>query len=649
MTGAVPAQHETSLEEIMVTARPDSSRSIDHITQPVTILKGDNLAEKLAGTLGETLGLELGVSASDFGQGSSRPVIRGMAGPRVLIMQNGLGSMDVSTISVDHAVTLEPMNAEQIEVLRGPATLLFGSGASGGIVNISSNRIHERLQVPHAVTFNAGFNTAASARTAGISTDAAYNSFGLHLDLTYRDAGDYLAPAGEVINSGLTSRDINGGVSWIREDRGFFGIAWGHYQNRYEIPANPAAPDDQVFIDQAQDRIEIAGRIIDPITGIRSVRLRAGHVDYGHTEFEGPGEPGTVFSNDEWEARLELQHQTVAAWDGTFGIQYRQRRFSAQGEEAFVPATRLESVGLFMLEDTDWRNWHFELGARYEHQSALPENISGFPAATHNVWSMSAGALWHIDPVHALGLSLTRAQRAPAIEEMFSRGPHLSTFTYEQGVPDLGPETSHNLDLSIRREHDATNWTLNFFVNYINDYIYELEQDENGDGIADRVDEDRAPGGDLLLVSFVQNDAVFYGMEAEFLRSLIDNTEYSIDLRLWADWVRAKLAGGGDLPRIPPARVGIGVEFNRGRWHGDLDLARVFGQSETASLESGTDAYALLNVGVSYDIEQGPYSLMLSLHGTNLLDQTARRHTSFLKDWAPLPCRAAMLRLRLDI
>ncbi len=640
------AQHDDRLEEVIITARPDSAQGIDHIAQPVSVLQGDRLFEKMAGTLGETLAREPGVSASDFGQGASRPVIRGMAGPRVRILQNGLGSMDVSTISVDHAVTLEPMSAEQIEVLRGPATLIFGSGASGGIVNISNNRIHENATEPFSASINAGFLSAAEPGYAGFNADAQQGGLGLHVDGMFREAGDYSGPSGAVPNSGVQSRDLNGGLSWIVEDKGFFGLSLGHYENRYEIPVDPSAPE-AVYIDQAQDRIDISGRILKPLPGVRGIRLRVGHVDYGHTEFEAPGEPGTVFSNDEWELRTEIQHEPLAGWDGTGGFQYRKRDFSAVGDEAFVPPAGLESAGIFMLENTDRGDWHFEGGLRYERQTVTPVSLSGLPEIDHAAWSISAGTVWHFDDLRSVGLSLTRSQRAPDIEELLSNGPHLSSGTYEIGDPALAVETANNLDLSLRREHDANQWMLNLFFNYIEDYVHQREQDGDGDGNADRVAADGTPGGDLLLVRQMQGDAFFYGLEAEYTRTLIEREAWTLDLRLWGDWVRARLHRGGDLPRIPPGRLGLELEFNRGPWHADLDLVNTFAQDQTAGLETVTPAYLLLDTGISYKWRKNKWGATVSLRSSNLLDEDARRHTSFLKDRAPLPGRAVTARLRL--
>ena len=647
VTTGLHAQHDDRLEEIVVTARPDSAQGIDHIAQPVSVLQGDRLFEKMAGTLGETLAREPGVSASDFGQGASRPVIRGMAGPRVRILQNGLGSMDVSTISVDHAVTLEPMSAEQIEVLRGPATLLFGSGASGGIVNISNNRIHEKATEPFSASISGGFLSAAEPGYAGFNADAQRGGLGLHIDGMFREAGDYSGPSGAVQNSGVRSRDLNGGLSWIVEEKGFFGFSFGHFENRYEIPVDPLAPEE-VYIDQAQDRIDISGRILTPLPGVRGIRLRVGHVDYGHTEFEGPGEPGTVFSNDEWELRAEIQHEPLAGWDGTGGFQYRKRDFSALGDEAFVPPAGLESAGIFMLENTDRGDWHFEGGLRYERQTVTPVSLSGLPEISHTAWSVSAGTVWHFDDLRSVGLSLTRSQRAPDIEELLSNGPHLSSGTYEIGDTTLEVETANNLDLSLRREHDATQWMLNLFFNYIEDYVHQREQDGDGDGSADRESEDGNPGGDLLLVRQMQGDAFFYGLEAEFTRTLIEREEWALDLRLWGDWVRARLQQGGDLPRIPPGRLGMELEYNRGPWHADLDLVNTFAQDQTAGLETVTPAYLLLDTGISYEWQSSAWKTTLALRGSNLLNEDARRHTSFLKDRAPLPGRAVTARLRLE-
>jgi len=638
------AQHVDKIEEVKVTARPAGFQNSDHIAQALTVLGGDELREKATNSIGETLADELGVTASDFGQGASRPVIRGLSGARVKIMQDGISSMDVSTVSVDHPVTIDPGHAEQIEILRGPATLLYGSGAFGGLVNVSTNRIPSTLDDAFTGALDARFNSVSDATSIGLRADGVTGSFGLHLDALARDSNNYDAAKSEIQNSAVESVDANFGLSIIGK-RGYLGAAFGRYTSQYGVPVDPDTVNEMLSIDQNQDRFELAGEINKPFPGMLNARARLAYVDYEHTEFENPGEAGTQFFNNEWEGRIEFHHVPLGVWNGTFGLQYRNRRFNSVGAEAFVPRTKLDSAGVFILEDRDWRDWHIEIGARYETQEVEPVNNNVFSTVKHKVYSLSFGALWNFSSHHFAGLSVTRAQRAPAIEELFANGPHVASGTFEEGDPNLREETSNNIDLSLRKSTGSWRWTANIFVNFIEDFVFQESQDIDGNGFADEVDVDRVLGGELLLIAFRQQDALFYGIEAESRYEIFDNDKGKLGLRIWGDWIRAKLDKGGNLPRIPPARLGTNLEYNHRQWHLDADLTYTFKQSRVSTLETETDGYTTLNIGLGYELGMGKLDIDLSLRANNLLNEDRRRHTSFLKDRAPLPGRAVILGL----
>lgn len=635
----VQAQHPHNIEEITITARPEGFQNYQHIVQPLSVLIGDELRAKAANTIGETLSQELGVTASSFGQGASRPIIRGLSGARVQILQDGIGSLDASTISVDHPVTAEPMLAQKIEILRGPATLLYGSGASGGVVNIVYNRIHETVPDKFKAMIHGRYDSVSDGGTFALSADGGIDSLGLHFDALRRDTANYDAADAEILNSDIETNALNFGLS-IVTDRGFLGASFGRYSTAYGIPLNPDEPAEKPSINLNQHRIDIAGQLNNPFAGLKSIRFRSGYVDYEHTEFENPGVAGTRFKNDEWEGRLELRHKQLGRWNGTLGVQYRHREFAAIGDEAFVPNTKLDAIGLFILEDSDWDAWHFEFGARYDYQQAQPDSNSGLPETVHNTYTISVGALWSVSQAYKLGISATRSQRAAAIEELFANGPHLATGTFEQSNSSLTEETSNNIDLSLRKTNGNWSWTINLFANLIEDFIFQMELDEDGDGIADKVDEARQPGGELLLVAMRQQDALFYGLEAESRYQIIDNNRADLSLRLWGDWLRAKLNNGDNLPRISPARLGGSLEYNRNSWHADIDVIKVFKQHKTGRLETATAGYTLLNAGLSNKLTLGNYGVNLYIRATNLLNKDARRHNSFLKDRAPLPGRS---------
>ena len=643
------------LEPITVTATPLEVEEA-HIAQPVEVLTGEELRRKQALTIGETLAREPGISASDFGRGASRPVIRGLGGSRVRILEGGIGSMDVSNLSPDHAVGIDPLHARQIEILKGPATLLYGSGAIGGVVNIVTDRIP--TEVPDKPSLEAEFryDSATNERTGGGTVEAGYGNLALHFDGLKRRTSDYDIPGfgsisaepgepeGELLNSDVDAENEAGGASYIG-DRGHLGFAVSHYASNYGVPGS--GDEAGVRIDLDQLRYDIEGEVQDPAPGFSRAKMKLGHNDYEHQEIEPSGEVGTDFQNDEYEGRVELLHKPVWGFNGVLGVQVRHQDFEAIGEEALTPPVGGRSVGVFWFEDRDWDLWHFEAGARYEN--ARYDADAGSPDVEHDIYSISGGALRSFGEDYSAGVSVTRAQRAPSLEELYNDGPHLATATFERGDTALDPETANNLDLTLRKSEGRWTWRVAAFANLIEDFIFADSVDENGDGIADRVDEEGelVPDGDLLRLNFVQDDAIFYGLEAEMVFGVFEDTSYGdLDARLFGDYVRAKLTDGDDLPRITPPRFGGGLDYRFGAWSGDFEVMRVAKQSDNASLETETDGYTQVDLGVGYTFGTKPGDLTLALRGTNLLDEEQRRHTSFLKNIAPLPGRSVMLALR---
>lgn len=643
--------HPESLEAVTVTASALGQTDL-HLAQPASVLSGQELRNKLAPTIGETLSREPGISSSPFGGGASRPVIRGLAGSRVRLLESGISTMDVSNLSPDHAVSIEPLAATQIEVLKGPATLLYGSGAAGGVVNVVTNRIASELPGKPSGQIDLRYDTVSEGRAGAFVLDGALRNFALHLDGSAREADDYDIPGfatvnpapgdpeGELPGSDVEADNLTGGASYIG-DWGFLGFDIGHYATNYGIPGEGAR------IELAQLRYDLKGEIAAPLPHVKKLKLQLGHVDYKHQEIEPTGEVGTTFLNDEFEGRIELLHAPLGPWRGAAGMQIGQRDFEAVGEEALTPPLIARSAGLFLVEERDWADWHFELGGRVEHQGVKPED--GTSGAEHLVYSASGGTIWEFMPHYSAGLYLTRAQRAPSVEELYNDGPHLATSTFEAGNANLSEETANNVDLTLRKPNGNWTWQVNFYANYIEDFIFADSVDAGGDGVADRVDEDGNPSAAadaLLRIDYAQEDAIFHGAEAETTLGLYRGALGEIDGRLRLDFVRGRLTSGDNLPRITPLRYGGGLDWRRGRWLGALDVLRVTEQTHNAALETETGGYTMLDVNVSYTFATRPADYVFTLRGNNLLDEEARAHTSFLKDLAPLPGRGLMLELR---
>ena len=652
------------LPEIVVSADPLGDVDA-HIVQPLDVLDERALLRRDVRSIGATVSQELGVSSTDFGPAVGRPIIRGLTGSRVRVLEDGIGTMDVSAVSADHAVAAESVFAEQVELFRGPATLLYGSGASGGIVNVVNGRILDH--VPDAVEGKVylHYDSVAHGFLGAFEFDAGKSNFAVHIDGMKRDTDDYDIPGfgsidpdadeieGTLVNSDSDTENFSGGMSVIG-GAGFLGFAVSHLDNEYGVPGGHEK-GEELRIAQEQTRVDFKAAWHKPLPWLREIKTRWGVNDHEHREMEG-GEVGTVLTNEEWEGRVEFIHATFGAWDGVVGMQYRNRDFSSSGAEAFVPPSALESMSVFVFEKGDFGAWHFDLGLRYEYQDAEASGITARP--DHNLISVSGGATWDYRDGYELGFAVSRSQRAPSLEELFSNGPHLASNTFENGDPTLDEETSVNFDVYWRKVSGRFTVQANLFYNQIDAFVFLLKNDLNGDGVADRVERDFTgdpvdvlppdENDELLLFNHTQGDADFWGFELEARYRLLDDYRGTLDGRLWTDYVSGELDQGGDLPRITPMRYGGGLDWRRASWYAAMDVMRVTKQDSTAALESETSGYTLVTLHAGYTIQLGRTIVTLFARGTNVLDEEARRHTSFLKDSASLPGASGLLGLRVS-
>jgi iron complex outermembrane recepter protein len=381
------------------------------------------------------------------------------------------------------------------------------------------------------------------------------------------------------------------------------------------------------------------------------VRVRMGHNDYMHQELEADGAVGTTFLNDEYEGRIELSHEPIANIDGVVGVQVQHRNFSAVGEEQLTPPVAGRAVGVFVLEERDIEQLHVQFGARYDNVANAPETAIN-PATWFDIYSVSAGVVWHFMPSYGVGLSFTRGQRAPGFEELYNNGPHDATNSFEHGDATLREETANALDWTLHKEDGRLQWALNLFVNYMEDFVFQHSVDASGDGRADSLDADGlpvTPGSGFLLLEYAQADALFYGAEAEVGYGLLHDSRWGeLDARLFADYVRGRLTDGDNLPRMTPLRFGGGLDYHLRAWHADFDVRRSAAQGEQALLETSTGGYTLVDAGVSYTIKSAQAEYIVSARGSNLLDEEVRYHTSLLKAVAPQPGRSARLSLQVN-
>lgn len=646
----VSAQH---VEEVEVVGVPINRRASE-LAQAVSVLESETLDRIRSTNLGETLAGQLGVNSSYFGTGASRPIIRGLAGARVRTLEDGIDSLDVSTLSADHAVSIDPLIAEQIEIFRGPTTLLYGSGAVGGVVNTITRRIPE--DAPEDGLEGAAElrgDSAAAERSIALRLDGGRDRVAWHFDALRRDTGDYdipgraehdpssadsTEPAGVLENSDLEIESASFGASWL-QDNGFVGAAISSYATVYGVPGHHHHDEEEedgaeheapVRIDLKQTRFDLKGERLMLGGPFDAVSFRLGVNDYEHVELEGEA-VGTRFTNDAYEARVELIHSPIGRWHGALGVQLGEREFAAVGDEAFVPPVDTATYGVFLLERLDLPRWQLEFGGRVENQRHRPSGGAG--KSEDSASSLSFAALRELGRGYALALNVAHAERLPVAEELYANGPHLASRTYEVGDVALRGETSRHLDVGIRKTEGALTWGATAFVTSYRDFIYLRHS-----GALD-------PLYGLPIYSYVQQDADLFGYELELFTPVADVGGGEVDLRLFADYVEGELDTGEHLPRLPPLRYGARLQYHDDRLAAGLEATRYDRQTKVAPFEEPTAGYTMVNADLQWRFEAAG-GLELFLRGANLLDEEARKHTSLVKDIAPLPGRNYTLGLR---
>jgi iron complex outermembrane receptor protein len=651
--------------------------SAQEMTSPTEVLEGDELVMRRQSTLGETLNGLPGVHSSSFGAGASRPVIRGLDGARVKVLSDGIDVLDASTISPDHAITSDPLLADRIEVLKGPATLLYGGGAIGGVVNVLDKKIPTYVpEKGYEGDLELRANTVSSQGAGVFGVTAGTGNFAVRAEGSKRQDDEYKIPGSPSKQHGSYNDTDNYslGASFIGE-RGYIGASYGEQNLRYGLLAHNHADchthgprdwhcvghdhgggdehdehdhDDHdhgedgghehaehehgeegvPYIKMKQKRWDLRGELNDPLPGFELAKLRVGHSKYTHDEIEG-GEVSTAFKNDATDARLELTHEPLWGWHGVVGGQTQRRDFQAAGEEAYVPPTLTNNHAVFLLEEYTLDNWRYELGLRHEWQDI---DATGAKDTSHNGTSFSAGAVWTFAPEYSLGLSLSRSQRLPTAEELYANGPHAATRTIELGDAGLDKETSHNVELTLRKFVGRTTFTLSLFRNQVSDFIYAADTGHN-------------VGSGYREIEYRQKDAVLTGAEGSISYALTEQT----DVTLFGDHVRGKLKGDGDLPRIPADRLGVRVnqQFSQAI-AGEMEFSRVQHQKDVAAYETSTSGYNMLGAGLSYSGKYESTDYKLFLKGDNLFDVKARNHSSFIKDDVLQPGRNLTMGVRLS-
>jgi iron complex outermembrane receptor protein len=663
--------------EIVVTA--PLSRSREDVIAGVSVLSGTDLARQLKPTIAETLARTPGVSASSFGPSASRPILRGFQGDRVRVLTDGVGSFDASTASVDHAVVINPLLAERIEVVRGPSALLYGSEAIGGVVNVIDTRIPRSIpENGYRLQAQATYGSASNERSGGAAADVkAADNLVLHVDGSYLKTGNQriggyaLTPAlrnqalataagggdpeGEIDfaanaavkdklpNTQAKTWEVGAGATLITEN-GSLGFSYSHYDSLYGVPIRYATQlgeeQEAPRIDVKQDRIDARAQIDTGGNVLEAIRFRLGAARYRHFELEEDNSVGTAFYNQGMEGRLELAQAQHGAWRGVTGAQYLYRDFNVVGDEAFLPRNQTDQQGVFTLQQLDYGKFKIEAGGRYEHSVVEAKARNDQPQflvddQSFGLLSGSLGASWQVTQGLRFGVNLSHSERSPSAEELYANGPHAGTEAFEIGDPGLRKEKANGAEAVLHIHGRGFDIEGSAYYTRFSNYIDDLPTGELEDG--------------LPVFQTFQNKARYYGFEAQGSVDLAKIGATTIALDALADYVNAQILDVGPAPRIPPLRVLGGVEARGGKVFGRAEVEWADRQSRTSTFETDTKGWTTVNASVGIHPFADHQGTSIILSANNLFDVTARRASSFLKDYAPLAGRDIRVTARFQL
>lgn len=664
-----------TLKEVVVTGNPLGSELFE-LAAPVSVLGGQQLFLQRKSTLGETLNELPGVSSTGFGPNASRPVIRGLDGDRIRILQNGAGTLDASSLSFDHAVSIDPLVVERAEVVRGPAALFYGGSAVGGVVNVIDNRIPQYAVKGVSGRAEGRFGGAESEKAGAVVLEAGNGSLALHVDVYSRDTDDLkikgfarsarlraadpqpVEAQGKLPNSASKSDGGAFGLShtWAN---GYVGISRSGFNSQYGTVAEP-----NVTIDMQSSRWDVAGEIRELGSVIKALKFKVSNTDYEHTELDA-GVPATVFRNKGNDLHFEATHGKLGPLQGAFGVQFTGFNFSALGAEAFVPSTNTNAKSGFIYEELPLGALKLTFGGRHERTEVRSEGGGAVPfgavnprfdpaqSRTFNGNSGALGAVWSFTPGLALAVNGAYTERAPTYYELFANGPHAATGSYELGNTTFGKEKSKAVDVTLRMKSGKHSGTIGVFQNRFKNFVTlfntgntrgadgELNPPDAGDGTSLNTGEEILPEFAYRAVP-----ARFRGVEGEGRFRVLERGG-NLDLLVNASYVRAEdQSTGQPLPRIAPWRYGLGLDYRQDRLGARLDATFYSNQDRVAAGELPTDGYTMLNAAVTYRLPAAGMRLEAFLRGVNLLNEEARNHASFLKDIAPQGRRSGQVGIR---
>jgi len=663
--GSAAEAHHDPDQAIVITG---VRRKAEDILGGVSVLDEAELNRSVRTSIGETLANLPGVSATSFGPKASAPVLRGLQGDRIRVLTDGIGTLDMSTVGPDHEVSINPITAERIEVLRGPAALLFGSSAIGGVVNVIDTRIPRTVPTgPVRVDAFAEYGTAAHERAVNGAIDVPLGGhFVLHADGNYSKTDD-LHIGGFVLSKDLReealaspdpdiraladlknklpnskSRTTEGALGFAYVDGDLnIGVSVTRHSSRYQVPIRycfePGCDFEQPTLDPKQTRYDARAQI--PLGGFFSqINARAGYSKYHHDELTPEGEVDSSFFSNGGEARLELVQRERSGWGSTSGFQYLNRDVRIRGEEVFLPDARQKQAGLFTLQTYVTGKFRFEGGARVEFSKLTAEANEQIATPAHSLdfttVSGSLGGQYEFSPGWRAGLSVSHSERAPAVDELFANGPHGGSESFEVGDPNLSPEKSNSIELGLHHTSGPVHLTAGIYYSRFSNFIFQAPTGEVED--------------DLPVFQFLQGKANYYGFEFQGDAKLGQALGIDWGAEFQGDAVHATVKSFGPAPLIPPLRLLGALTGTLGQFDGRVSVERAFPHHRTAPNETDTPGYTMVNASLDYHPFAANPQLTLSLVGNNLFDVDARRSTSLLKDFAPLAGRDIRLSARVN-
>jgi len=621
--------HEEKLSEIQVQEREETQGLVDFVPS-VKKLKGTELTKKRQTSIGDTLATEAGVQSTSFGPNASRPVIRGLDGDRIRVLQNSLGTLDASTQSLDHAIPVDTLTIDQMDIVRGPMALLYGSSAVGGVVNLVTNRIHYEYEegffsklLSQGETVNNGVSNALHLNYGADKTM-------FHFDGSTRNLGDVKVPTSDpkdkIKNSFNKQDNLAVGVSKIL-DRGYYGLSFNHFNTLYGSVA-----DESVSIDMTQNRFEFHSEYRPESSSVRKWKLKSAQSDYFHKELED-GATGTIFRNEGNESRLEALTKSDQ-WDGVTGFQSQIFNFKAVGDEAFIPSSKTNKLSLFTFQQLSLGKNAFRFGARLENHEISKEKSIIFGAKDEKGflgYNASIGHCYDFSKKNTLETSLSYTERAPTFQELYSNGQHLATGTNEIGNSNLIKEKATAFEVTLKNTSSQNQFTGSIYSQVFKDFI---SLNPNG-----QVDVDNLP-----IFNYEQVDALFYGIDLDNKNELQKFSGGVLYLTNKFDYIHARnMDTGHHLPRISPPRFSTGFEIETDEWVADIEAQYVADQTKTAPTETRTQDYIYTNLGYTYKVVGNLTSVDFFARVRNIFDVEARNHVSTLKDKAPLPGRNLIL------